>query len=72
MGVDNDGSLHHIGKGEDVEVRVGLDVVFTACLLPLGECLQGMVTCVETHMHTLLTGLAPETTPLDISSLQRS
>ena len=41
VGVDDDGPLHHIGKGEEVEVRVGFDVVFTACLLPLGECLHG-------------------------------
>ena len=41
MGVDDDGPLNHIGEGEEVEVRVGLDVVFTACLLPLGECLHG-------------------------------
>ena len=41
VGIDDDGPLHHIGEGEEVEVRVGLDVVFTACLLPLGECLHG-------------------------------
>eukprot|EP00731_Ephydatia_muelleri_P000831 Em0001g831a len=41
LDVDDDGPLHHIGEGEEVEVRVGLYVVFTACLLPLGECLHG-------------------------------
>ena len=40
MGVDDDGSLHDIGEGEEVEMRVGLDVIFATCLLPLGECLH--------------------------------